>query len=532
MKPLPALLLRLCAGLSFILTSNLLLHAETYTWTGASTTNTSWNTVENWDANGVAQSGTDTEIILAKSGNYTVTQNTGAGMSFNKLVFSAASGNVSIGGTNSFAITSGTPGTPGEIQMNSNGSSSMSNQLTLNRTFTYTGSGTGQLLLSGIVQGTGGIVVDAAGILALTTAKSFAGGLTLKNGTVTLTTTGAAGTGAITLEGGTIRNSTSTGYVTTTFTNALNLSGDTRFGSNGQRALEFTGNTTIAGDATTRELTLHADAATTTNLVLSGAITDNGKSNGLTFKGRGTVRIGGSSTNTYTGATTVDSTNVILLLDKTNGADATAGALVVKDGKALIETGIQKVGALSLLGGTAKISSGATLATAGIAEIHAGTLDGTGTLQILDGGALSLGGTGHAETVTFTGGLNLAGGSSLFFDLGTSSDKLTLDGPLTVSGDGSITLHISNAGGLVAGTPYTLFSVAGGFTGVDNATANDRFTILGTDITGTFSINGTDLILTVTSAIPEPSTWVWITGTLSLLIAARVRKHLRTCRID
>ncbi|AHF94475.1 hypothetical protein OPIT5_17075 [Opitutaceae bacterium TAV5] len=566
MKPPPALLLRLCAGFSFTLASSLFLHATTYTWTGEGD-DTRWNNVENWDANGVAQSGTETGIILAKSGSYTVTQNSGAGMSFNRLVISSESGVVTIAGTNSFSTNAPTADGFAELQLNNTNTSSWSNQLTLNRTLHFTGTGTGQMTLNGVVQGTQGIVVDAAGVLALTKTNTFQGGLTVKRGTVTLTTAAAAGTGAITMEGGTLRNSTSSGVAMTELNQALNISGNFTLGYNGtQRGFTFTKAVTLTGTDALRGINLIAQNKATDLLILNGAIGDDGGNNGLKFSSTGTVRFGGAASNTYTGQTLLWGQNVNLVLQKTDGATAIARDLYIGHGTVTIETGTQRVGgkfySTDYATSDLQINSGATLAVAGETGLAtrslttdstgaAGTLllESSATLHVSDywtdqeNGFSAGQRIAAAAALTWVGSLTLDGGATLNFDL--TADPSASDG-IILTGDASvitfsdttglapviINLNALDGAALASGTTYTLLSVTGGFVNLDEQNLAERLTLNANGLEGTFALTANALTFTVTSAIPEPSTWVWITGAFSLLITVGLRKHLRDLHIN
>ncbi|MDR1283151.1 MAG: hypothetical protein LBK99_20375 [Opitutaceae bacterium] len=575
MKPSPALLhLRLCAGFLFTLALILALatatsrslHAVTYTWTGDGTDN-SWTTADNWDANGIAKSGTDTEIILANTGNYTVTQNSGATVSFNRLVIASGSGAVSIGGGN-YLASNATTGGFAEI-VNNGGSSSLSNRLTLNYDLHYTGNGT-QLNISGTVMGTQGIIVEAAAtsVLALTSSgdNTFQGGLTVKSGTVTLTRPAAAGVGAITMEGGTLRNSTSAGTAMTALNQALNISGNFSLGSSGtERGFTFTKAVTLTGTNDLRSINLVSKSKATDLLILDGAIGDAGGNNGLKLTNMGTVRFGGAASNTYTGQTMLWGQNVNLVLQKTDAATAIAGDLFIGHGTVTIEASATQRIAGKLYTTTyatsdLQINSGATLAVAGETGLAtrslttdstgvAGTLllENTATLHVSDywtdqENGFSAGQRNTAAAaLTWAGSLTLDGGATLNFDLAAdpaASDAIILTGTgtdgdasvitfLDTTGDAPVTINLNvlNAATLPSGTTYTLLSVTGGFVNLDTQTLAQRLTLNTNGIEGTLALTDNALTFTTPAApIPEPVTSALVIVCAAAAVSAFRRK--------
>ncbi len=145
----------------------------------------------------------------------------------------------------------------------------------------------------------------------------------------------------------------------------------------------------------------------------SGSIVNGVSPLSLTKAGAGTQILSGS--NTYTGATTV-----------------AAGVLLVNGS----------------LGNTpVTVANGGTLGGSG------GTIAGVVTTLGI-GAGISPGSS--AGTLTLNGGLNISNGASFDFGLGTASDLLVI-GSLTGSAAGATVFNLTNNGGLLASTPYTLF---------------------------------------------------------------------------
>jgi len=124
--------------------------------------------------------------------------------------------------------------------------------------------------------------------------------------------------------------------------------------------------------------------------------------------------------------------------------------------------------------------------------------------------------------LAFTGGLTLDSTSKFAFTLGNTSDLVTVSGALAL---GSANLDFSDftftAGTGFTATAYTLISGATSLTG-SLAASGLSGTING--YTGTLSMSGNNLILTVTG-VPEPHEYaIAIAGLLGLVILARRRK--------
>ena len=209
--------------------------------------------------------------------------------------------------------------------------------------------------------------------------------------------------------------------------------------------------------------------ANSTAAVLAGPIGDGGNGNGIIINAIGVLELSGTAPNTYTGTTTVWSSNATLKLNKT-GATAIPGNLTITTGSvvlaqpnqiadsaSLIVNGVldlngnsETVG--SLLSGTGTITSGtaraATLTLGASANgNYSGIIqDGLGTVSIVKQGSGSL---VLSTTNTFSGGVMLNSGTLGIFNgsaLGTapvSGTNLVFTGNSTLQFQGSTTANIA-----------------------------------------------------------------------------------------
>lgn len=229
--------------------------------------------------------------------------------------------------------------------------------------------------------------------------------------------------------------------------------------------LSGTGNVSL-GVASSIGLTVNTTASSSFGGVLSGL-------GSLTKAGAGVLTLAGA--NTYTGATAV--TNGTL---RVNGSLA-ATPVTVSAGATLAGTG--------RIGGLTTIQAGATL----------------------------------AGSLTFTAGLVLKDEAILSFSLGSASDLLRVSGGELDTVSGHVVINLTDAGDFVAGT-YTLVDFTGAIFDDLDASA---FT-LGPDInidgyTFSLALDGKTLVLTATSAVPEPAATAAIFGVIALICSTRRR---------
>jgi autotransporter-associated beta strand protein len=203
----------------------------------------------------------------------------------------------------------------------------------------------------------------------------------------------------------------------------------------------------------------------------------------LTKTGTGTFTLSGA--NTYTGATTVSGGTLLV-----NGSTSSSSAVTVNSGTTLGGTGT--------IGGAITVNPGANLSPG----------NSPGTLHT-------------------TGAVTLSSGSNFQIEIngpttGTQYDQLTVAGTITITGSN---LVITVGGTLVVNQTFTIINN----TGID---AIGGTFVQGGSVTGSngdvFSINymggdGNDVVLTATSVVPEPSTWV--AGALALAFVAYTRRR-------
>lgn len=211
--------------------------------------------------------------------------------------------------------------------------------------------------------------------------------------------------------------------------------------------------------------------------------------------GSGTINFNQTDTSTFSasmsgsGSIVQRGTGTTIL----SGTHTHTGGTFVQDGK-LIVTG---------------------LFTQGI-TVEGGTLGGTGTIGAihLDSGVLAPGNTVGRLRATEL----IWGDGVIAFDLGVnaaSSDFLEL-GTLTATGESLRFTFLNN--GWVAGKTYSLLSFTAGSVGLEKFgfTNGDGFD-------GVFSYDGDTLQFTLTSAIPEPSTYALAFVALATAVAYRHR---------
>jgi len=243
-----------------------------------------------------------------------------------------------------------------------------------------------------------------------------------------------------------------------------------------------------------------ADAsAVAHNIGLSGVLSGSGGLNEA--GGAGVLTLSAATGNTYAGVTTVNSG--ILRVTNTSGSGTGTGTVTVNSGGAL--------------GGSGFITGSTTINTGGILAPNAGSP--------------SLNGTSHLQFQLATGALTLAAPATssvtqLVFNLGAntaSSDEVVIgSGGLALNGQqfGNFSF---NASGATAGT-YVLIDDSAGSGIVGNLGAITTGTVAG--FNATLSISGSNLDLTLASAVPEPSTWALvILGSFGLMLFNLRRRH-------
>ncbi|MGY8661494.1 autotransporter domain-containing protein [Bradyrhizobium sp. UFLA05-109] len=273
-------------------------------------------------------------------------------------------------------------------------------------------------VLSGQINGSGGLTKLGSGTLALTGANAYSGGTTLNAGTLVVGNNAALGTGTLAMAEGTTLSFASTGN----FTIANNI--------------------TISGDPT-----FTPPSATTQTI--SGVISDGTSPGFLEMAGPGTLVLSGA--NTYSGGTTISAGTLQLSGAGTLGA--VTGTTTVAGGTLDLGGTTQTQAAVSLAGGTIQNGNlNAAITSTG------GVLNGIGGSASL---TTTSGTTVLTGTNTYTGGSTVNGG--ILDVIGTLSDP-TVNSGGTLTGSGSVGDTYVNSGGTFApgnGTPGSLMTING-----------------------------------------------------------------------
>jgi fibronectin-binding autotransporter adhesin len=288
-------------------------------------------------------------------------------------------GNVSVGdaGAGTYTQTGGT--------------ASVTGAMTLGKSVT----GTGSVEVSGGTLSLGSLVVDAANTSAATSSFTVDGGVVSVTGGVTVNASGTPNGSSLTVSSGSLSAATVTNNDT----------------------LNITGGTVTAAVTNNHQFNFQGGK-------VAGSVTNNGTTN---TSSSGTATVTGTYTNTSTGTTNVTGNSTLKA-----GSVSNAGKVTVAGGSTTLDAG----SGYTQTGGTTTVDG---LIKATLAEIDAGTIEGTGTV----GGDLSnVGGTvrpGDAPgTMTVTG--NYSQGAGGTFEAGIAGtdasqiSKLVVDGTASLSG--------------------------------------------------------------------------------------------------
>jgi autotransporter-associated beta strand protein len=339
------------------------------------------------------------------------------------------------------------------------------------QTYSGTFSGTGTLKIDGANETiASAVTLDTvnltSGALTLSSANTITNGLTISGGILNIGNDNALGTGTLTINGGTLQAASSTARAPTV--TQINVGGDFTIGGTNTGALSFSAPVDLGG--ATRQVT---DNNTTNSTTFSGIISNGG----LTKLGNGQLNLAGTSSNTYTGLTTV--TAGTLGLGKSASINAFGGDLTINGGavvysaandnqiidsaKVTISSGTLTFGARNeTIGETATPASGLALSGTGAITISSGTVQIANSMS-MTGGTVTLTGAGAFQantefnfsggTIDFTGAgaLNLRGGTGTgitYSSSGTTTAQIT-----NSSGTGSVSLN-------TAASATTVFNIA------------------------------------------------------------------------
>jgi autotransporter-associated beta strand protein len=316
----------------------------------------------------------------------------------------------------------------GQLSLNATGRT-LAGNITLNNNSTLgVGNeyGSPTAILSGKITGAGGFTLsghntadNGTGTLIFSnTGNDYAGDTTISTGILRLGAAGVlpegTGKGNVVLNGGTAAAGT------------LDLNGfdETINGLSGSSNTVL-GQVVNNAAGTTKTLTVGANGATST---YSGLLLNNTGTGGilaLTKTGSGTLTLGGSSANTYTGLTTAS--NGTLHLNKTSG-NAVGGNLTISGGKLTFGGNNQIADTATVtMSGSASVFNGNGLNSGGFSNIQ----ETIGSLLVTGGIFNTSGGGGGTWNITNAGSFTGGAGNTIF--LGNSGTILNF-GSLSLTG--------------------------------------------------------------------------------------------------
>lgn len=222
------------------------VHAQ-YVWTGPFDGTTFWS-AGLWAPAAPPNGGLSTTSLtfnqIGAGANYTATNNLGNPFQLNSLNFTGLGGGITIG-----SAAGNTLGFSGAAQINhfGLGYSDISSSLTLSPTSTtFGGNAFGTLRVSGVISGSGPVIINRPqinpynGFVEFSGANTFNGGVTLQAGTLQVNNGAALGTGTLNFAGGWL-----TAGFSQTIGNAVTLNSDFRYAGSGD--MNLTGNITELG---------------------------------------------------------------------------------------------------------------------------------------------------------------------------------------------------------------------------------------------------------------------------------------------
>jgi autotransporter-associated beta strand protein len=398
------------------------------------------------------------------------------------------SGTLQLDASNAITTSSGVVVTGGTLNLNGLNTAGMTQSLTsisdggssagtinLAGAKLTLGNGSADSTFSGLITDTvngssaGGSIFWNGGTGTLTLSNpnnSFSGGTTLSSGTLIVNgspTDGSGtplGSGTLTIDNGTTLKTTlqpANFSAGTTLSNAIVVNGDFNIATNVNSANPLSQNFTLNGavdlGGTTRTITGLTNGGTVRfgGVISDGGVTFNNGSSGFTaFEYQGT------SANTYTQATVVNSGAVLIL-----NASASGTGVVSVPGDLDVEgTGVVLMGASGQLASTTIITVNST----GNSNVNGATFQGlelAGTNQT----AAALQGTGKVALGSGTLTLTLSGAGTPVFSGVISDGTLGVGGSVTINGSGTQTFTGANTytgqtlietGTLIAGAANTI----------------------------------------------------------------------------
>ena len=409
--------------------------------------------------------------------------------------FTLSAGTIQIGnnaalGTGTFTINGGTVDATG-------GSRTITNPMSINASFTFTGSNaliqnTGAILaatstitvsastltINGIVSETSAAILTKAGTGALTLGgtNTFTGGVNLSAGTLTMSNATAIGTGSLTITGGTTIDAGSS--IILTNNNTITANGNFTF--TGSNALNLgTGIFTLGADV--QITTVSTTAANT--LTIAGKITGAHNFSLYTAGGSNNAAVILSNTsNDYSGGSTTISAYTILRLGASGVIPDASAVTVNTNGLLDLNSYSETVG--SITGG--------------------GNIDGTSSTPTLTCG-------GNNSNTTFSGLLKNTAGTLALTKAGTGT--LTLSGASTYAGLTSITSGTIKLGVSSSSSSAGPLGTTGAGTTVSAGAALDMNSFsLTSSATEALTLYGTGVLTTgaLTNSSSTPVTYIGV----------------------
>jgi autotransporter-associated beta strand protein len=289
--------------------------------------------------------------------------------------------------------------------------------------------GTARELFSNQIGDTSSVTVNAPGALDLNSRFDIFGILTINGGSVTVGT-GLVYFASVNMTGGSI---------TATGTGEIQFRGDGTFTSDAVGGVSISGGH-VQLQGVTRTFTVN-DGPAATDLDLASAV-QGSAAEGLTKSGAGLLLLSGSTSNTYTGPTSVNAGT--LELNKLGSGTAATGALIINGGT-IRSRANDEIADTS----TVTVNTGGTLDLNGNSET-------VGALTV-NGGTVKTSGAGVGRLTAASASFNSASTLAMKLVSGTGSDRLTVSGPLTVGG----ILQLSLGQAVAAGTAITLLDNTG-----------------------------------------------------------------------
>jgi autotransporter-associated beta strand protein len=268
--------------------------------------------------------------------------------------------------------------------------------------------------------------------------NNYSGGFTISAGTFLFAGNSPFGSGTINFNGGVVANYS--GSLRTINNSAINIGGNFQLGdASGTSNISFVGNINLG--AATRTITIGSAAVDTLRGNISG-----GAGAGLTIASISTGRIVlGSSGNTYSGATTINSG--LLYAGIANSLPATTALVLANTAGAqyLLNNFNTTVGSIAGGGGTGGNivlgTGGLTTGGANSSTSYGGVISGTGTFTKNGTGTQTLTGAN-----TYTGSTTVNAGGLLVNGSTASGSSVAVSGGATLGGSGTVAGTVALSG--------------------------------------------------------------------------------------